>query len=67
MIPKIEAHPLDEKLKHKPSWQEQMPNPEGYLHQSERDSDEDEGSEEANKFRKIFRILTVAVEKLIIV
>jgi len=52
MIPKVEAHPLDEKLKHEPTWQEQMLNPEGYQHESESDSDEDEDSEEANQRRQ---------------
>jgi hypothetical protein len=52
MIPKIEAHPLDEKLKHEPSWQEQMLNPEGYQLSESDDSDEDEDSEEANLRRQ---------------
>ena len=53
-IPQIKAHPLDEKLKHMPTWQEQMLNPDGdvpELSESD-DSDEDEDSEEANLRRQ---------------
>lgn len=56
-IPKVEAHPLDESLKHMPTWQEQMRNPDADFSRPPSDSDdsdedEDAGSGKANKLRQ---------------
>jgi len=46
-IPKVEAHPLDESLKHMPNpWQGQMPNPDGLALESDSD-DSDEDADDA--------------------